>query len=59
MAEGTNGYSLADIGALMGNGANGEMSWISILLLFVLMGGGRGFGFGGFGGGYGPGFGGP
>jgi len=54
-----NGYSLADIGALMGNGANGEMSWISILLLFVLMGGGRGFGFGGFGGGYGPGFGGP
>lgn len=50
-----NGYSLADIGALMGNGANGEMSWISILLLFVLMGGGRGFGFGG----YGPGFGGP
>lgn len=55
MAEGTNGYSLADIGALMGNGANGEMSWISILLLFVLMGGGRGFGFGGFG----PGFGGP
>lgn len=59
MAEGTNGYSLADIGALMGNGANGEMSWISILLLFVLMGGGRGFGFGGFGGGFGPGFGGP
>lgn len=59
MAEGMNGYSLADIGALMGNGANGEMSWISILLLFVLMGGGRGFGFGGFGGGYGPGFGGP
>lgn len=58
MAEGTNGYSLADIGALMGNGANGEMSWISILLLFVLMGGGRGFGFGGFGGGFGPGFGG-
>ena len=54
-----NGYSLADIGALMGNGANGEMSWISILLLFVLMGGGRGFGFGGFGGGFGPGFGGP
>jgi len=51
-----NGYSLADIGALMGNGANGEMSWISILLLFVLMGGGRGFGFGG---GFGPGFGGP
>ena len=59
MAEGMNGYSLADIGALMGNGANGEMSWISILLLFVLMGGGRGFGFGGFGGGFGPGFGGP
>ena len=59
MAEGMNGYSLADIGALMGNGANGEMSWISILLLFVLMGGGRGFGLGGFGGGYGPGFGGP
>jgi hypothetical protein len=56
MAEGMNGYSLADIGALMGNGANGEMSWISILLLFVLMGGGRGFGFGG---GFGPGFGGP
>ena len=56
MAEGTNGYSLADIGALMGNGANGEMNWISILLLFVLMGGGRGFG--GFGGGFGPGFGG-
>ena len=51
-----NGYSLADIGALMGNGANGEMNWISILLLFVLMGGGRGFG--GFGGGFGPGFGG-
>ena len=54
MAEGMNGYSLADIGALMGNGSNGGMSWIAILLLFVIMGGGRGFGFGGFGGGYGP-----
>ena len=53
MADGMNGYSLADIGALMGNGGNG-MSWIAILLLFVIMGGGRGFGFGGFGGGYGP-----
>ena len=54
MAEGTNGYSLADIGALMGNGNNGD-NWIAILLLFVLMGGfgGRGFGFGGFGGGFG------
>ena len=49
-----NGYSLADIGALMGNGSNGG-NWIAILLLFVLMGGfgGRGFGFGGFGGGFG------
>lgn len=53
MADGMNGYSLADIGALMGNGSNGGMSWIAILLLFVIMGGGRGFGFGGFGGGYG------
>lgn len=52
MAEGMNGYSLADIGALMGNGGNGGMSWIAILLLFVIMGGGRGFGFGG---GYGTG----
>ena len=51
MADGMNGYSLADIGALMGNGNNGG-NWIAILLLFVLMGGfgGRGFGFGGFGG---------
>ena len=54
MADGMNGYSLADIGALMGNGSNGG-NWIAILLLFVLMGGfgGRGFGFGGFGGGFG------
>ena len=54
MADGMNGYSLADIGALMGNGNNGG-NWIAILLLFVLMGGfgGRGFGFGGFGGGFG------
>lgn len=55
MAEGMNGYSLADIGALLGNGGNSGMSWIAILLLFVIMGGGRGFGFGGFGGGYGAG----
>ena len=56
MADGMNGYSLADIGALMGNGNNGG-NWIAILLLFVLMGGfgGRGFGFGGFGGGFGDG----
>lgn len=48
MAEGINGYSLADIGALMGNngGFGGGMSWIAILFLFVLLGGN---GFGGWG----------
>jgi hypothetical protein len=50
--EGTNGYSLADIGMMMGNrgdgffGGNGGGLWIAILFLFVLMGGN---GFGGFG----------
>lgn len=48
MAEGMNGYSLADIGALMGSngGFGGGMSWIAILFLFVLLGGN---GFGGWG----------
>ena len=50
--EGTNGYSLADIGMMMGNrgdgffGGNGGGLWIAILFLFVLMGGN---GFGGWG----------
>lgn len=48
MADGMNGYSLADIGALMGSngGFGGGMSWIAILFLFVLLGGN---GFGGWG----------
>lgn len=51
MAEGMNGYSLADIGALMGSngGFGGGMSWIAILFLFVLLGGNGGWGFGGRG----------
>lgn len=51
MAEG-NGYSLADIAAAMGgNGGFGGMggSWLVILFLIVLMGGGNGFGWGGNG----------
>lgn len=50
--EGTNGYSLADIGMMLGNrgdgffGGNGGGLWIAILFLFVLMGGN---GFGGWG----------
>lgn len=50
--EGTNGYSLADIGMMIGNrgdgffGGNGGVLWIAILFLFVLMGGN---GFGGWG----------
>ena len=49
MAEGMNGYSLADIGALMGSngGFGGGMSWIAILFLFVLRGGNGAWGFGG------------
>jgi len=48
MAEGMNGYSLADIGALMGNngGFGGGMSWIAILFLFVLLGGNGAWGAG-------------
>ena len=44
-----NGYSLADIGALMGSngGFGGGMSWIAILFLFVLLGGNGAWGFGG------------
>ena len=51
MADGMNGYSLADIGALMGSngGFGGGMSWIAILFLFVLLGGNGGWGFGGRG----------
>lgn len=49
MAEGMNGYSLADIGALMGSngGFGGGMSWIAILFLFVLLGGNGAWGFNG------------
>lgn len=37
MAEGMNGYSLSDIGALMGNGGFGNSgSWIFLLFFFVL-----------------------
>ena len=48
MAEGMNGYSLADIGALMGSngGFGGGMSWIAILFLFVLLGGNGAWGAG-------------
>ena len=51
MADGMNGYSLSDIGALMGSngGFGGGMSWIAILFLFVLLGGNGGWGFGGRG----------
>ena len=51
MADGMNGYILADIGALMGSngGFGGGMSWIAILFLFVLLGGNGGWGFGGRG----------
>jgi len=49
MAEGMNGYSLADIGALMGSngGFGGGISWIAILFLFVLLGGNGAWGFNG------------
>lgn len=48
MAEG-NGYSLADIAAAMGgNGGFGGMggSWMAVLFLIILLGGGNGFGWG-------------
>lgn len=44
MAEGMNGYSLSDIGALMGNGGFGGNSWIMLLFFFVLFANGGAWG---------------
>lgn len=44
MAEGMNGYSLSDIGALMGNGGFGGNSWIVLLFFFVLFANGGAWG---------------
>lgn len=45
MAEGMNGYSLSDIGALMGNGGFGNSgSWIFLLFFFVLFANGGAWG---------------
>lgn len=49
MAEG-NGYSLADIAAAMGGNAGGfggmGGSWLALMFLIILLGGGNGFGWG-------------
>lgn len=44
MAENMNGYSLSDIGALMGNGGFGNGSWIFLLFFFVLFANGGAWG---------------
>lgn len=45
MAEGMNGYSLSDIGALMGNGGFGNGGgWIFLLFFFVLFANGGAWG---------------